>query len=159
VKPVHHPLLPFQEVDDRSTDGDHECCTIVGFFIFLPFSSSREEGKRRRTRKKKTVDMITASRLTFPKKREEEVSRAVEKMTKDLIVHRLPPFLEKVEVSVGPGVGIGRTTDTLSTPGLDNTRLFISFTAGAGTRCMSLLSSSPSLSTYYSRISSSFARR
>jgi len=30
-------------------------------------------------------------------------------------------------------------------PGLDNTRLFMSFTAGAGTRCMSLLSSSPSL--------------
>jgi hypothetical protein len=27
-------------------------------------------------------------------------------------------------------------------PGLDNTRLFMSFTAGAGTRCMSLLSSS-----------------
>ena len=25
-------------------------------------------------------------------------------------------------------------------PGLDNTRLFMSFTAGAGTRCMSLLS-------------------
>ena len=44
--------------------------------------------------------------------------------------------------------GWGRTTDTLSTPGLDNTRLFISFTAGAGTRCMSLLSSSPSLETY-----------
>ena len=33
----------------------------------------------------------------------------------------------------------------LLTPGLDNTRLFISLTAGAGTRCMSLLSSSPSL--------------
>jgi len=32
---------------------------------------------------------------------------------------------------------------TLSTPGLDNTRLFIGFTAGAGTRCMSVLSSSP----------------
>jgi hypothetical protein len=31
------------------------------------------------------------------------------------------------------------------TPGLDYTRLFISLTAGAGTRCMSLLSSSPSL--------------
>jgi len=30
-------------------------------------------------------------------------------------------------------------------PGLDNTRLFISLTAGAGTRCMSLLPSSPSL--------------
>ena len=30
--------------------------------------------------------------------------------------------------------------------GLDNTRLFISLTAGAGTRCMSLLSSPPSLS-------------
>jgi hypothetical protein len=30
-------------------------------------------------------------------------------------------------------------------PGLDNTRLFMSFTAGAGTRCMSLLSSSPIL--------------
>ena len=30
-------------------------------------------------------------------------------------------------------------------PGLDNTRLFISLTAGAGTRCMSLLSSSPIL--------------
>ena len=29
--------------------------------------------------------------------------------------------------------------------GLDNTRLFMSLTAGAGTRCMSLLSSSPSL--------------
>lgn len=34
---------------------------------------------------------------------------------------------------------------TLLTPGLDNTRLFMSLTAGAGTRCMSLLSSSPSL--------------
>ena len=34
----------------------------------------------------------------------------------------------------------------LLTPGLDNTRLFISLTAGAGTRCMSLLSSPPSLS-------------
>ena len=33
----------------------------------------------------------------------------------------------------------------LLTPGLDNTRLFISLTAGAGTRCMSLLSSPPSL--------------
>ena len=33
---------------------------------------------------------------------------------------------------------------TLLRPGLDNTRLFMSFTAGAGTRCMSLLSSSPS---------------
>ena len=30
-------------------------------------------------------------------------------------------------------------------PGLDWTRLFMSLTAGAGTRCMSLLSSSPSL--------------
>ena len=30
----------------------------------------------------------------------------------------------------------------LLTPGLDNTRLFMSLTAGAGTRCMSLLSSS-----------------
>ena len=30
--------------------------------------------------------------------------------------------------------------------GLDNTRLFMSLTAGAGTRCMSLLSSPPSLS-------------
>ena len=30
-------------------------------------------------------------------------------------------------------------------PGLDKTRLFISLTAGAGTRCMSLLSSSPIL--------------
>jgi len=30
-------------------------------------------------------------------------------------------------------------------PGLDNTRLFMSFTAGAGTRCMTLLSSAPIL--------------
>ena len=30
---------------------------------------------------------------------------------------------------------------------MDNTRLFISLTAGAGTRCMSLLSSSPILLT------------
>ena len=30
-------------------------------------------------------------------------------------------------------------TSTLLTPGLDNTRLFMSLTAGAGTRCMSLL--------------------
>ena len=30
-------------------------------------------------------------------------------------------------------------------PGLDNTRLFMRLTAGAGTRCMSLLSSSPNL--------------
>jgi hypothetical protein len=36
---------------------------------------------------------------------------------------------------------------SLLTPGLDNTRLFISLTAGAGTRCMSLLSSPPSLSS------------
>jgi hypothetical protein len=35
----------------------------------------------------------------------------------------------------------------LLTPGLDNTRLFISFTAGAGTRCMSLLSPPPYLLT------------
>ena len=35
----------------------------------------------------------------------------------------------------------------LLTPGLDNTRLFLSLTAGAGTRCMSLLSSSPNLSS------------
>ena len=34
---------------------------------------------------------------------------------------------------------------TLCLPGLDVTRLFISLTAGAGTRCMSLLSSSPNL--------------
>ena len=35
----------------------------------------------------------------------------------------------------------------LLTPGLDNTCLFMSLTAGAGTRCMSLLSSSPNLFT------------
>ena len=35
----------------------------------------------------------------------------------------------------------------LLTPGLDNTRLFLSLTAGAGTRCMSLLSSSPNLNS------------
>ena len=35
-------------------------------------------------------------------------------------------------------------------PGLDNTRLFMSLTAGAGTRCMSLLSSSPILMTHAS---------
>jgi len=33
-------------------------------------------------------------------------------------------------------------------PGLDNTRPFMSFTAGAGTRFMSLLSSSPNLLGY-----------
>ena len=33
----------------------------------------------------------------------------------------------------------------LLTPGLDNTRLFMSLTAGAGTRSIGLLSSSPSL--------------
>jgi hypothetical protein len=33
----------------------------------------------------------------------------------------------------------------LLTTGLDNTRLFMSLTAGAGTRCMCILSSSPSL--------------
>ena len=38
--------------------------------------------------------------------------------------------------------------ETLLTPGLDNTRLFMSLTAGAGTRCMSLLSSSPSLGSF-----------
>ena len=32
------------------------------------------------------------------------------------------------------------------TPGLDWTRLFMSLTAGAGTRCMSLLPDSPTLS-------------
>ena len=37
-----------------------------------------------------------------------------------------------------------RRTSTFLTPGLDNTRLFISFTAGAGTRCMSPLSPPPS---------------
>ena len=36
----------------------------------------------------------------------------------------------------------------LLTPGLDNTRLFISLTAGAGTRCMSLPNSPPSLCSY-----------
>ena len=32
-------------------------------------------------------------------------------------------------------------------PGLDNTRLYMSLTAGAGTRCMSLLFTPPSLSS------------
>ena len=40
-----------------------------------------------------------------------------------------------------------RMTYRLLTPGLDNTCLFMSLTAGAGTRCMSLLSSSPNLFT------------
>jgi len=37
------------------------------------------------------------------------------------------------------------TDSSLLTPGLDYTRLFISLTAAAGTICMSLLPSSPSL--------------
>ena len=37
----------------------------------------------------------------------------------------------------------------LLTPGLDNTCLFMSLTAGAGTRCMSLLSPSPNLFYLY----------
>ena len=37
------------------------------------------------------------------------------------------------------------TASRLLTPGLDNTRIFMSLTAGAGTWCMSLLSSSPNL--------------
>ena len=49
-----------------------------------------------------------------------------------------------------PGLTVGSwnpgpEAQELLMPGLDNTRLFMSFTAGAGTRCMSLLSSSPSL--------------
>ena len=35
-------------------------------------------------------------------------------------------------------------------PGLDKTRLFISLTAGAGTRCMSIRSSPPSLFLVFS---------
>ena len=46
-----------------------------------------------------------------------------------------------------------RMTYRLLTPGLDNTCLFMSLTAGAGTRCMSLLSSSPNL---YSSFKSCF---
>jgi len=41
--------------------------------------------------------------------------------------------------------GIAFSFPKLLMPGLDNTRLFMSLTAGAGTRCMSLLSSPPSL--------------
>jgi len=37
----------------------------------------------------------------------------------------------------------------LLAPGLDNTRLFISLSAGAGTRCMSLSFSSPNLSFWF----------
>ena len=37
----------------------------------------------------------------------------------------------------------------LLTPGLDNTRLLLSLTAGAGTRCMSFPSSSPSLDSLF----------
>ena len=38
-----------------------------------------------------------------------------------------------------------RQGDRLLAPGLDNTRLFKRMTAGAGTKCMSLSSSSPNL--------------
>ena len=51
----------------------------------------------------------------------------------------------KSPVILGPGVIIFCFGRSLLTPGLDYTRLFISLTAGAGTRCMCLLSSSPSL--------------
>ena len=54
------------------------------------------------------------------------------------------PLERKGKDEIRPGVGKIRTIRLL-TPGLDNTRLFMSLTAGAGTRCMSLLSSSPSL--------------
>ena len=47
--------------------------------------------------------------------------------------------------NVDEGPGVETKDETLLTPGLDNTRLFFGFTADAGTRCMSLLSSSPSL--------------
>jgi len=50
------------------------------------------------------------------------------------------------EVEVNGLAAAAQALDTSEVrPGLDNTRLFMSLTAGAGTRCMSLLSSSPSL--------------
>ena len=42
-------------------------------------------------------------------------------------------------------IHVCKETKGLLRPGLDNTRLFFGLTAGAGTRCMTLLSSSPSL--------------
>ena len=52
---------------------------------------------------------------------------------------------ELLSCGQNPGVHAFFSIEILLTPGLDNTRLFMSLTAGAGTRCMSLLSSSPSL--------------
>jgi hypothetical protein len=56
-----------------------------------------------------------------------------------------PSFYQRLIVEWRPG----ELWTKLLTPGLDNTRLFISLTAGAGTRCISLLSSPPSLSCSY----------
>ena len=53
---------------------------------------------------------------------------------------------ERHEVKM-PGSERSQESYRLLTPGLDNTCLFMSLTAGAGTRCMSLLSSSPNLFT------------
>ena len=47
-------------------------------------------------------------------------------------------------------------TSRLLTPGLDNTRLFMSLTAGAGTRFLSLLSSSPNLFLRFSMLGLDF---
>ena len=63
------------------------------------------------------------------------------------ILHFDDPLLRLV--SVGEFI----TCISCLTPGLDWTRLFMSLTAGAGTRCMSLLSSSPSLVTAQAVIS------
>ena len=48
---------------------------------------------------------------------------------------------KKLTVSQGFNLQDRDLWTKLLTPGLDNTRLFMSLTAGAGTRCMSLLSS------------------
>ena len=70
-------------------------------------------------------------------------------------ITRKKPFIsageEEMDVTLGrahEGVIVSHVQALvikLFRPGLDNTRLFISLTAGAGTRCIRLLSSSPIL--------------
>ena len=94
-----------------------------------------------------SLPLLSFTPLTFVHSstinKESEPARAVERNNKVNTTHSLGPWWWEQQHEP-------MDDRTLLTPGLDNTRLFMSLTAGAGTRCMSLLSSSPSLSTSHS---------
>ena len=55
--------------------------------------------------------------------------------------------VSSMELSLETDATLKRELFSMRIHSLDNTRLFMCLTAGAGTRCMSLLSSSPSLTS------------